>query len=110
MCDRCDKEVIDMGILESDIPNLPYKPMHRFCIVDGCKGKTTIRDYGIAPLYFWPVKITRTKTKWRGGWVSSLHGYICSKHFKEYNAGHVAFMRKHITNDKTMMDKVKKVK
>lgn len=101
MCQDCDKEVINMDIRESDLPNLPYTPVHWFCIVPNCNCKTTVRDYGIAPIYWWPVKITRKERNtyeweedgtwkggrkiqvWRGGWATALHGYICSKHWDE---------------------------
>lgn len=97
MCDRCDKEVIEMGILDSDLPYLPYTLMKWYCMVDGCTCSCRVRDYGIPPLYYWPVKIHRGKDgSWRGGWTTCFHGYVCSKHFKELRQiGEGAFFRKH---------------
>lgn len=90
-----------MGILESDLPNLPYKPMYWQCCVKDCRGKAKIRDYGISPFYFWPVKVIREIGKdgvgrWRGGWINYDHGYICSKHFPEYKKGSRSFYEKYI--------------
>jgi len=78
-----------MGVLESDLPNLPYTLVKWKCMCIGCKGATKLRDYGIAPFYYWPVKVVRSRDKagvttWRGGWTNMEHGYICSKHFPQY--------------------------
>lgn len=110
MCHDCDKEVIEMGILESDLPNLPYTPVRWFCMVEGCKCKTTVRDYGIAPLYYWPVRIRRDKDgTWYGGWASCLHGYICSRHFKEYKANRKQFCYKYARDQKQMLSRIQPI-
>jgi hypothetical protein len=107
MCQRCDKEVIEMGILESDLPNLSYSLVKWKCVVDGCRGATKLRDYGIPPLYYWPVKILREKDgAWRGGWVTPEHGYICSRHFKEYKQNSVGFWRKHANTVEYLFSKI----
>lgn len=107
MCERCDKEVIEMGILDSDLPNLPYKLVNWHCMVADCRCKTKIRDYGIAPLYYWPVKIFRGKNgSWRGGWADCTHGYICSRHFKEYEKDPRAFCRQHQRDHGAMLAKI----
>jgi len=99
--------MIDLGILESDLPNLPFKPVHWFCMVDGCNCKTKVRDYGVSPIYWWPVKVRRNKDgSWRGGWSNCLHGYICSRHFREYKADHMTFMREHCRDHKKMFEKI----
>lgn len=99
MCMHCDKVVIDMGILESDLPNLPFKLVKWVCIVDGCTCGTKMRDYGISPIFWWPVKITRKKDgSYRGGWTDFTHGYICNRHWPEYKQGHTAFFEKYATN------------
>lgn len=118
MCKRCDKEVIEMGILESDLPNLPYQVVKWQCMAPGCFCTTTIRDYGIAPFYWWPVRIIReekwtphydfeknkmiTKHVWRGGWFdASDHGRLCSKHWTEDWPQHY---RKFIETGKQLID------
>lgn len=109
MCHNCDREVAEMGVLESDLPNLPFKTARWYCMVEGCKCKTTIRDYGLAPIYWWPVKVLRLSDAdgtWRGGWTSALHGYICSRHFKEYRKNRYAFCRKHARTEKSMLERV----
>lgn len=111
MCKRCDKEVSEMGILESDLVNLPYKPVKWFCLVEGCNCNTIVRDYGISPIYFWPVIVRRKEGGlWRGGWTSCLHGYICSKHFKQYKTDHISFIRKHVRDDQAMLNKIVPIK
>lgn len=96
-----------MDIRESDLPGLPYKPMRWFCMVEGCTCKTTVRDYGIPPIYWWPIRIIREKNgDWRGGWTSALHGYICSRHFKEYKANPRAFMKTHIRDADQLLSKI----
>lgn len=106
MCQRCDREVIEMGILESDLPGLPFKPVKWVCMVEGCSCYTGLRDYGIFPYYFWPVKVKRSKDSWRGGWTEYTHGYICSKHFPEYKKSPMAFMRKHGTSLKHFKERI----
>lgn len=100
MCQSCDKEVIEMGIMESDLPNLPYKLVNWHCVVEGCKGKTKLRDYGIAPFYFWQVKVYRGVKKgiemWRGGWMMPDHCYICSKHWRHLELDKEHFYKKHL--------------
>lgn len=88
MCKRCADEVKAMDIRDTDLPMLPYKEAHWQCIVPGCKGKCKVRDYGIAPYYYWPVKVRyihkhkMSHAGWRGGWVDSMHhAYMCSKHW-----------------------------
>lgn len=96
-----------MGILESDLPNLPYKPVKWRCVVDGCRGATRLRDYGIAPFYFWPVKIRREKNgAWRGGWVTPEHGYICSRHFVAYQKNSVGFWRSYANTVEYLFSKI----
>jgi len=107
MCQKCDKEVIEMDILESDLPNLPYKLVWWYCMVEGCKCKTKMRDYGIPPIYYWPVRIIREKDgSWRGGWTIATHGYICSKHLKEYKQRGRQFFRDNITTEEKLLAKV----
>lgn len=100
MCQVCDKAVIEMGILESDLPNLPYKLVKWHCVCDGCNGATKLRDYGVSPYYFWPVKILRSgsgdEQKWRGGWTSFMDAYICSKHFAQYKLDSGHFWKKYL--------------
>jgi hypothetical protein len=90
-----------MGILESDLPNLPHKLLKWRCICDGCRGVTKLRDYGISPIYYWPVKVRRYKNKagedmWRGGWTNLDHGYICGKHWHQYKLDPDHFYRKYL--------------
>lgn len=82
MCHQCASEVKEMDIRDSDLPYLPFKEVWEYCIVPGCKGRCKMRDYGISPYYYWPVKISNTKHGFRGGWVHACHGYLCSKHWK----------------------------
>ncbi len=82
MCHYCAKQVRNQGIKDSDLPYLPYKEVYEYCMIPNCKGKCKVRDYGIAPYYYWPVKIRYGKNSWRGGWFMGTHGYLCSKHFK----------------------------
>lgn len=107
MCQYCDKQVIEMGILESDLPGLPFKPAKWICIVKGCHHSTKIRDYGIAPFYFWPVKVVRAKDgSWRGGWTDLSHGYICGKHFPEYKKYSNEFFRNHARAEKELNETI----
>jgi hypothetical protein len=110
MCHKCDKEVIEMGILESDMPNLPYKLAKWLCMVADCKNACRVRDYGIAPLYYWPVKVRRKEDGgWYGGWVSSMHGYICSAHWPEFKKGKKAFCNKHANTIQFHLDRVQPI-
>ncbi len=96
-----------MGILESDLPNLPYKLVKWQCMVDGCKNACRVRDYGIAPHYYWPVRVFRAEDgSWYGGWITALHGYICSTHWKEVNKGRVAFFRKHACTEQFLLSRI----
>lgn len=100
MCQHCDKLAADQDIRESDLPNLTYKLIHWLCMVPGCRGKAKIRDYGLAPLYWWPVQVRRFQKDgqdmWRGGWIQLDHGYICSRHFQVYKLDPDHFFKKYI--------------
>lgn len=74
-----------MDIRESDLPGLPFKVVYWFCIEEGCTNKVRVRDYGISPYYWHPVKIHRSKKGWRGGWFGGMYHYhICSRCRKKY--------------------------
>lgn len=72
-----------MDIRDSDLPYLPYKEVWQYCIVDGCKGRCKMRDYGLFPYYWWPVKVRYSERGYRGGWSHFMHRYACSKHWKQ---------------------------
>lgn len=84
MCKFCDKAVLDMDIQETDLPNLPYTLVRWACLIPGCRCKNTfLRDYGIAPYYYWPVKRVDMpkENRFKGGWVDSTwHWKLCFKH------------------------------
>lgn len=86
MCGRCDRDVKEMDIRDTDLPNLPFKPGKWCCIVPGCKGGAKIKDYGIWPYFYWAVKVRRHDNgDWHGGWfVATNHVYLCSKHWPMY--------------------------
>lgn len=97
MCERCDKEVAEQGVAESDLPYLPYTRGKCMCIDPGCRKYCIIRDYGLSPYYFWPVERRVLKSGcWRGGWVNmAVHFFWCEKHQKTVNTDE-------ITADKVM--------
>jgi hypothetical protein len=77
-------------------------------MVPDCSCKTIIRDYGMFPIYWWPVKVRRKKDgSWRGGWTTALHGYICGKHFKEYLLNSRQFEYKYGRDEKRLIELVK---
>lgn len=101
-------------------------------MVEGCRCKAKVRDYGIAPIYWWPVKITRKDVNthqwetddegkkvwrggriehiWRGGWTSAFHGYVCSRHWKEAKQqGWHTWAKKHITTSEALLAKIKPI-
>ena len=84
MCLKCFEVIKDMDIRDSDLPNLPFTMVKWHCLVPGCKAHTKVRDYGLVPFYYWPVKVRYYKDgKWRGGWLENAgHWYLCSKHWK----------------------------
>jgi len=90
MCKQCAQIIRDMDVRETDLPLLPHKSVKWHCIVPGCKGCVTVRDYGITPYYYWPVKIRYTNEGYRGGWIdSTTHYYFCSKHWKPITKGEI---------------------
>lgn len=98
MCKRCDKVVQEMDILDTDLPNLPYILKKWKCWVPDCRGGKAVRDYGIAPFYWDPVKVKRLANgRWRGGWFEVTgHWYMCSRHYRELDAiGQSAFIEKY---------------
>lgn len=109
MCQRCDKEVIQMGVLESDLPNLPYKFANWFCMVPGCTHKAKVRDYGLAPYYYWPVIIRRKPDGWRGGWFRADHGYLCGAHWADLKREGRAWWRSHLISEKELLEKVQPI-
>lgn len=87
MCHRCEKQVIEQGVLESDLPMLPYTLVKWRCIVPGCRGGSRAKDYGMSPFYFDPCKRRHNEKKgtWRGGWFDATgHFYVCSHHSKQW--------------------------
>jgi hypothetical protein len=86
MCHRCEKEVIDQGILESDLPLLPFKWVKWKCVVPLCRGGCRLKDYGNAPFYFDPARRVRRKDGARGGWWNvAEHFYMCGRHAKQWD-------------------------
>lgn len=82
MCHHCDKQVSEMDIRDSDLPNLPYKLVKWKCIVKNCNRFTRMKDYGIDPLYHWGKK--------KNKWISvMLHFFLCPKHWPIYNRRHI---------------------
>lgn len=86
MCKNCADIVRnEIHIREPDLKCLPFKPAKWFCIVPGCKCHVKIRDYGLSPYYYWPVKRRYPKSGgWRGGWFDHTHPYMCSRHWELY--------------------------
>jgi len=88
MCDICQKEVIERGIRNEDLPMLPYTRKKWLCVVAGCKHGSIVRDYGNDPYYFDPRKVVRNTKRgsWRGGWFDgSTHYCICAHHSKNWD-------------------------
>lgn len=88
MCQNCYKIVLtEMDIRDTDLPNLPYTVVKVQCVVPGCDHGFKARDYGIAPYYYWPVKILYKKNEsWKGGWFdASNHPIVCNRHWKNYD-------------------------
>lgn len=100
MCENCAQQVREIDIKDEDLQYLPYKLVKWCCCVPGCKGGLILRDYGISPLYYWPVKVKsflkNGEHRWRGGWISlDVHAVLvkhygmigfnlCWKHLKIY--------------------------
>lgn len=84
MCQRCEKKVIEKGILESDLSLLPYTYKKWKCIVPGCKCGSRVRDYGLG-LYFYEavkIRIDKQGDVRRGGWWNiEFHWLMCAKHW-----------------------------
>ncbi len=93
MCKSCDKTVREMDVRDTDLPQLPYTVMKWCCIVPDCKNHTKVHDYGISPLYYWPIKIRRLEDgSWRGGWFGATnHFYVCSKHWPLFKKGDLKY-------------------
>lgn len=91
-----------MDIRDTDLQYLPFKIAKWKCLIPGCKSHGRIvKDYGIPPFYFWPVKQRLYKDGWRGGWFdASLHWVLCNKHLAEHEKlGHEAFNDKYRVYD-----------
>lgn len=76
-----------MGVLESDLPQLPYKFVKWQCMAPGCTSSVRVKDYGINPFYFWAIRIHHDEKKhfWRGGWFdASGHWRLCSRHWDDF--------------------------
>lgn len=96
-----------MGIVESDLPYLPFTRVYWYCMVPGCSCRIIVRDYGIGPLYYWPCKVLRKPNGgWRGGWSDYMHGYICGKHYAEYKRDQRAFVKTHTRNEQYMASRI----
>lgn len=94
MCKNCAQQVKEMDVRDSDLPGLPYKVVHWNCIFPDCRGHAMVRDYGLGPLYYWPVKVyyNDEKQKWRGGWFDAgAHLYLCSRHWDPAVNGQIPF-------------------
>lgn len=55
-------------------------------------------------------KETTKEHHWRGGWTSALHGYVCSRHWKEAKQqGWHTWAKKHITTQEALLAKIKEI-
>ena len=61
-----------MKLSKDELSKVPFERKKWMCICKGCDNKVNIKDYSIAPFYYW-----------RRHWVNTqTHFYLCSKHYK----------------------------
>lgn len=92
MCTICKDAVAEMGVTEADLPNLAFKMYRWYCGVEGCQRYTRVKEFGLPPYFFWPVKQYHNEKKklWRGGWIEgTAHAFLCGDHWKPVNDGRI---------------------
>lgn len=81
-CEGCLAEreaaIQELRAMRSDqLQNVPFELVKWICAAKGCNRHTKLRDYGIAPFYWWT-----NKKKWM---PTHTNFYLCSKHWKIYS-------------------------